>query len=64
MTDLAHLFGFGGLIIIGRASPGLLVEAARRAGEGVLRPPASVRRPRAPAAASSSPIDLSLEQTP
>ena len=64
MTDLAHLFGFGCLIIVGRASPGLVCETVRQAGEGALRIHASPRRPRAPAAALSSPIELSLEQTP
>ncbi len=64
MTDLAHLFGFGCLIIVGRASPGLLFETVRRAGEGALRIQAGLHRPRTPAAALPSPIDLSLEQTP
>ena len=64
MTDLAHLFGFGCLIIVGRAAPGLLFEAARWAGEGAWRVHASLHRPRTPSAALPSPIDLSLEQTP
>lgn len=63
MSDLAHLFVLGCLIILGRAAPGFLFEAMRRTGEGAVRIHAGRRRPRAPASALSSPIDLSLEQT-